>query len=61
MSILPSARFLLNGEEIRSAPWAKWNPDVVVICVFLEDSVTTEKRLQQVRVPHSFLLTRPLS
>jgi hypothetical protein len=71
MSILPSARFLQSGEDTRSAPWAKWNTDVIVICVFLEDSVTTEKRLQQVRAcvpacvsalpPHSFLaLTRPL-
>ena len=50
VSILPSARFLLSGEETRSAPWAKWNTDVIVICIFLEDSVTTEKRLQQVRV-----------
>jgi len=59
VSILPSARFLLSGEETRSAPWAKWNTDVIVICVFLEDSVTTEKRLQQVRVsappPASFI------
>jgi len=47
VSILPSARFLLSGEETRSAPLAKWNTDVIVICVFLEDSVTTEKRLQQ--------------
>jgi len=63
VSIQPSARFLLSGEEIRSAPWANWNTDVVVICVFLEDSVTTEKRLQQVGVatPASFIwLTRPL-
>lgn len=63
VSILPSARFLLSGEETRSAPWAKWNTDVIVICVFLEDSMTTEKRLQQVRVgtPAVFIwLTRPL-
>jgi hypothetical protein len=50
VSILPSARFLLSGEETRSFTWEKWNTDVVVICVFLEDSVTTEKRLQQVSV-----------
>ena len=65
VSILPSARFLLSGEEIRSAPWVKWNPDVIVICVFLEDSVTTEKRLQQVRVIHlahaTLVLTRVFS
>jgi len=51
VSILPSARFLASGEETNNAPWITWGADVVVVCVFLEDRVTTEKRLQQVGVP----------
>ena len=50
VSILPSTRFLASGEETSNAPWVTWGPDVVAVCVFLEDRVTTEKRLQQVSV-----------
>lgn len=48
--ILPSTRFLASGEETSNAPWVTWGADVVAVCVFLEDRVTTEKRLQQVSV-----------
>ena len=47
--ILPSIRFLASGEETNNAPWVNWGADIVAVCVFLEDRVTTEKRLQQVR------------
>ena len=50
VSILPSTRFLASGEETNGAPWDNWGADVIAVCVFLEDRVTTEKRLQQVGV-----------
>lgn len=48
VSILPSIRFLASGEDTNNAPWTNWGADIVAVCVFLEDRVTTEKRLQQV-------------
>jgi hypothetical protein len=50
VSILPATRFLTSGEETNNAPWVTWGADIVAVCVFLEDRVTTEKRLQQVSV-----------
>ena len=62
VSILPSTRFLASGEETNNAPWVIWAADVVAVCVFLEDRVTTEKRLQQVGVcmitPHALSQNR---
>lgn len=48
--ILPSTRFLASGKEMNNAPWVNWGTDIVAVCVFLEDRVTTAKRLQQVGV-----------
>ena len=49
VTILPSTRFLTTGEETNNAPWVIWGADIIAVCIFLEDRVTTEKRLQQVR------------
>jgi len=54
VSILPATRFLTSGEETNNAPWVTWGADIVAVCVFLEDRVTTEKRLQQVSVACRF-------